>query len=66
MKLTPHKSLSANLKQMKTREKFDEMSAVKLCNYYQHKRVEESYIGKVGKHIEYTTTTSTYHSEPVK
>ena len=51
---------------MKTREKFDEMSAVKLCKYYQHKRVEESYIGKVGKRIEYTTTTRTYHSEPVK
>ena len=66
MKVTPHKSLSANLKQMKTREKFDEMSAVKLCKYYQHKRVEESYIGKVGKRIEYTTTTRTYHSEPVK
>ena len=66
MKVTPHKSLSANLKQMKTREKFDEMSAVKLCKYYQHKRVEESYIGKVGKRIEYTTATRTYYSEPVK
>ena len=66
MKLTPDKSLTANLKQIKTREKFDEMSAVKICKYYQHKRVEKSYIGKVGKRIEYTRTTRTDHSEQVK
>ena len=65
MKLTPHKSVTAYLKQMKTGEKFDEMSAVKICKYYQYKRVEESYIGKEGKRIEYTRTTRTYHSEPV-
>ena len=66
MKLTPDKSLTANLKQIKTREKLDEMSAVKICKYYQHKRVEKSYIGKVGKRIEYTRTTRTDHSEQVK
>ena len=51
MKLTPQKSLTAYLKQMKTGEKFDEMSAVNICKYYQYKRVEESYIGKRGKRI---------------
>ena len=66
MKLTLHKSLTANLKQIKTREKFDGMSAVKICKYYQHKRVEKSYIGKAGKRMEYTRTTRTDHSEPVK
>ena len=63
MKLTPHKSLAAYLKQMKTGEKFDEMSAAKICNYYQYKRMEESYIENEGKHIEYTRTTCTDHNE---
>ena len=54
MKLTPHKSLTAYLKQMKTGEKFDEMTTVKICNYCQYKSVEESYIGKKEKRIEYT------------
>ena len=65
MKLTPHKSLIAYHKQMKTGEKFAEMSAVKICKHYQYKRVEESYIGKEGKLIEYTRTTRTDHSEPI-
>ena len=59
MKLTPHKSLTAYHKQ------FAEISAVKICKYYQYKRVEESYIGKEGKLIEYTRTTRTDHSEPI-
>ena len=65
MKLTPHKSLTAYHKQMKTGERFAEMSAVKICKYYQYKRVEESYIGKEGELIEYTRTTRTDHSEPI-
>ena len=50
--LKPH--VTAYLKQMKTGEKFDEMTTVKICNYCQYKSVEESYIGKKGKRIEYT------------
>ena len=45
--------------------KFDEMSEVKICKYYQYKRPEERYIGKEGKRIEYIKTTRTDHSEPV-
>ena len=48
-KLAPHKSLIAYLKQMKAGDKFDEMSAEKVCKYYQYNRVVESYIGKEGK-----------------
>ena len=36
MKLTPYKSLIAYLKQMKAEEKFDEISAVNICKYYQY------------------------------
>ena len=65
MKLTPHKSVTAYLKQIKTGEKFDEMSEVKICKYYQYKRPEESYIGKEGKRREYVRTTRTDPNEPV-
>ena len=65
VKQTPHKSLTTYLRQRKTGKKFDEISAVKICKYYHCKGVEESYIRKEGKHIEYTRTTRTYHSEPV-
>ena len=53
------------VKQTKTREKFDEMNAVKICKYYQYKRVEESCIGKEGKRIEHARTIRTDQSEPV-
>jgi len=35
------------------------------CKYYEYKRIEESYIGKSGKKMEYTRTARVDLCEPV-
>ena len=46
IKLTPYKSRTAYLKQIKTGEKFDETSAVKICKYYQYLKAWENVLSE--------------------
>lgn len=65
-KLAPHDSLTCYLNKLQSGEKFNEMEAENSCKYYEYKRVVESYIGKDGKHTEYTRTARVDYCEPVR
>ena len=65
LKLATHDSLTGYLKELETNDTFDEIEATKNCKYYEYKRIEESYIGKSGKKIEYRRTAHVDLCEPV-
>ena len=64
-KLAPHDSLTGYLKELETDDTFDEIDATNNCKYYEYKRIEESYIGKSGKKMEYMRTACVDLCEPV-
>ena len=56
--LESHPSLTQYIHELKTGVTFPEMTDHKLCKYYTYRRVQESYIGKEGKPVEYTRTST--------
>ena len=62
-KLALHDSLTGYLKKLETDDTFDEIDATNNCKYY--KRIEETYIGKSGRKMEYTRTARVDLCEPV-
>ena len=64
-KLATHDSLTGYLKEFETDDTFDEIDATNNCKYYEYKRIEESYIGKSGKKMEYMRTACVDLCEPV-
>ena len=64
-KLAPRDSLTGYLKELETDNTFDEIDATNNCKYYKSKRIDESYIGKSGKKMEYMRTARVDLCEPV-
>ena len=64
-KLAPHNSLTRYLKELENDDTFDEIDTTNNCKYYEYKRIEESYIGKTGRKMEYTRTARVDLCEPL-
>ena len=63
--LESHPSLTQYINKNKTGVTFPEMIDHKFCQYYTYRRVEESYIGKEWKPVEYTQTFRFVECKPV-
>ena len=64
-KLVLHDSLTEDLKSLEAGDLFDEIDAKNDCQYYEYKRIKESYYAENGKSVEYTRTARFDLCEPV-